>query len=55
MKTLKQLFEEINQKAFNLESSKEIYTRESNELLQYTNNSNINYDIDLNDLVKAFQ
>ena len=34
---------------------KEIYTRESNELLQYTNNSNINYDIDLNDLVKAFQ
>ena len=35
---------------------KEIYTRNSNELLEYTNNyDNIDYGIDLNDLIKAFE
>lgn len=32
-----------------------IYTRESEELLNYTNNDNIDYGIDLDDLVKAFE
>ena len=35
---------------------KEIYTRNSNEILEYTNNyDNIDYGIDLSDLIKAFQ
>ena len=35
---------------------KEIYTRNSNEILEYTNNyDNIDYGIDLNDLIKAFE
>ena len=35
---------------------KEIYTRNSNEILEYTNNyDNIDYGIDLKDLIKAFE
>ena len=35
---------------------KKIYTRNSNEILEYTNNyDNIDYGIDLNDLIKAFE
>jgi len=40
----------------NLENTRSnIYTRESEELLSYTNNNDIDYGIDLDDLVSAFQ
>lgn len=40
----------------NLETTRsKIYTRESEELLNYANNDDIDYGIDLDDLVNAFQ
>lgn len=34
---------------------KEIYTRDSEEILKYQNNETVDYGFDLNDLVKAFE
>ena len=49
-------YKNMTEELRNLESiMSKIYTRESEELLNYTNNDDIDYGIDLDDLVNAFQ
>ena len=49
-------YKNMTEELRNLESIRsKIYTRESEELLNYTNNDDIDYGIDLDDLVNAFQ
>ena len=49
-------YKNMTEELRNLESIRsKIYTRESEELLNYTNNDVIDYGIDLDDLVNAFQ